>query len=143
MDNKAQASRAAQNTIKKAVTTTILVAMATGCAGPNQAGYGASWQPVVDVRPEQQAAYTADLAQCQAYATQVMSSQQAAMTGALAGAVLGALLGAAAGGNNKFNSRVAGVGAISGGVGAAAEAEGGQRGIIRRCLMGRGYSVLN
>lgn len=143
MKHKTKPARPVRALAAKAVTTTIAVAMAAGCAGPNQGGYGASWQPVVDVRPDQQVAYANDLSQCQNYATQVMNSQQAAMTGALAGAVFGALLGAAAGGNGRFNTRVAGVGALSGGVGAAAEAEGGQRGIIRRCLIGRGYSVLN
>lgn len=54
----------------------------------------------------------------------------------MAGAIFGVLLGAVAGGNNRFNGRMAGVGA-------AASAEGGQRGIISRCLAGRGYSVLN
>ena len=39
--------------------------------------------------------------------------------------------------------QMAGVGAVSAGASAAAEAEGGQRGIIRRCLAGRGHQVLN
>lgn len=112
-----------------------------GCAGP---GYGAQWTPVVDVPPERsQAYYSTDLPACQQYATQVMNSQQGAAAGAIAGALFGALLGAAAGGNGRFNSQMAGVGALSGGASAAAGAEGGQRGIIRRCLLGRGYNVLN
>jgi outer membrane lipoprotein SlyB len=117
-----------------------LAMLVVGCAGP---GYGSQWQPVVDVRPDQQGNYPNDLFECQQYATRVMNAQQGAAAGAVAGAIFGALLGAAAGGNGRFNSRMAGVGALSGGVGAAGEAEGGQRGIIRRCLAGRGYSVLN
>lgn len=119
----------------------LALAMLAGCA-TNQ-GYGASWVPVVDVRPQQQMQYAADLADCQRYAGQVMSANDAAVGGAIAGAIFGALLGAAAGGNSRFNSQMAGVGALSGGVSAAAAAEGGQRGIISRCLAGRGYSVLN
>lgn len=115
-----------------------------GCAAPaGHRGYGSSWEPVVDVRAHQQAQYHSDLADCQAHATKVMAAHEAAIGGAVAGAVFGALLGAAAGGNSKFNTRMAGVGALGAGVSAAAAAEGGQRGIISRCLAGRGYSVLN
>jgi len=126
--------------MKSIAVTAALAVFVAGCAG---AGYGSQWQPVVDVRPDQQASYPNDLSQCQQYATRVMNAQQGAAAGAVAGAIFGALLGAAAGGNGRFNSQMAGVGALSGGVGAAAEAEGGQRGIIRRCLAGRGYSVLS
>lgn len=127
---------------QRLVPTVLALIMLAGCAGPNS-GYGARWEPVVDVRPGQQASYPTDLAECQAHATRVMDAQQAAVSGALAGAIFGALLGAAAGGNGRFNSRMAGVGALSGAAGAAGAAEGGQRGIISRCLAGRGYSVLN
>jgi outer membrane lipoprotein SlyB len=120
----------------------LAVAMLAGCATQNR-GYGARWEPVVDVRASQQAQYPTDLAECQAHATKVMSAEEGAVAGAIGGAVFGALLGAAAGGNGRFNSRMAGVGAVSGAAGAAGRAEGGQRGIISRCLAGRGYSVLN
>jgi uncharacterized protein YcfJ len=127
------------------VTTLAAVAMLASCAtAPGSgSGYGAGWEPVVDVRAAQMEQYPADLAACQAHATRVMSAADAAVAGAVVGAIFGALLGAAAGGNSRFNREMAGVGALSGGVGAAASAEGGQRGIISRCLAGRGYSVLN
>lgn len=126
--------------MKKPTIVLAVIVMLQGCAGP---GYGAKWEPVVDVRPEQQASYSNDLAQCQQYATRVIDAQQGAVAGAIVGALLGAALGAAAGGNGRFNGQMAGVGAISGGASTAAAAEGGQRGIISRCLAGRGYSVLN
>jgi hypothetical protein len=133
-----------RKSMKKLIAALVAASFVVGCAAPNQGGYGASWVPVVDVPPQRQSQYQAvDLPQCQQYATQVMNAQQAAVNGAVAGAIFGALLGAAAGGNSRFNSRMASVGALSGGVGAAAQAEGGQRGIIRRCLLGRGYNVLN
>lgn len=97
----------------------------------------------MDVRAHQQAQYHTDLAECQAHAQKVIAAHEAAVGGAVAGAIFGALLGAAAGGNSRFNTRMAGVGALSGAAGAAVSAEGGQRGIISRCLAGRGYSVLN
>ena len=121
----------------------IIIAATLGAGCANTRGYGAHWEPVVDVRAHQQTQYPTDLAECQAHATKVLAAHEAAVGGAVAGAIFGALLGAAAGGNSKFNSQLAGVGALTAGAGAAASAEGGQRGIISRCLSGRGYSVLN
>jgi uncharacterized protein YcfJ len=125
------------------IASCLTLALLGGCAAGPHGGSGAQWVPVVDVRPFQQAQYPTDLYQCQQYANQVLSAQQAAVQGAVAGAIFGALLGAAAGGNGRFNGRMAGIGALSGAAGAAGAAEGGQRGIISRCLAGRGYSVLN
>lgn len=124
----------------KIASGALALAILAGCAA--NGGTGAQWQPVVDIKPSQ-TNYYADLADCQRLATQVMSAGQSAAAGAVAGALFGALLGAAAGGNSRFNGQMAGVGALSGGAGAAASAEGGQRGIISRCLAGRGYAVLN
>lgn len=128
--------------MKRNIAGALVLSVLAGCAS-HGGGYGANWEPVVDVRQHQQASYPNDLADCQVHATKVMDAQSAAVGGAIAGAIFGALLGAAAGGNSHFNGQMAGVGALSGGVGAAAAAEGGQRGIISRCLAGRGYSVLN
>lgn len=130
--------------MKRTAVGALALCMIGGCA--NQAGhrgYGSNWEPVVDVRPHQQAQYQTDLYECQQHASKVMSAADGAVAGAVAGAIFGALLGAAAGGNSRFNSQMAGVGALSGAAGAAGAAEGGQRGIISRCLAGRGYSVLN
>ena len=55
--------------------------------------------------------------------------------------MLGGLLAAAAGkGYSRTNS--AQVGAVTGAVSAGAQGETGLRNIIRRCLAGRGYKVL-
>jgi hypothetical protein len=131
--------------MKRAIASTTILAMLAGCATQQTGhrGYGAGWEPVVDIRPHQQASYPNDLRECQAHAAKVISADEAAAQAAVAGAIFGALLGAAAGGNSRFNSRMAGVGAVSAGAGGAAQAEGGQRGITRNCLMGRGYTVLN
>ena len=126
------------------LSITVASALCVGCAAPSgHRGFGANWEPVIDVRADQRERYSADLVDCQAHATKVMSAHEAAVGGAVAGAILGALLGAAAGGNSKFNSHMAGVGGLGAGVSAAAAAEGGQRGIISRCMTGRGYTVLN
>lgn len=100
---------------------------------------GAHYNPVVD-RPGPN--YAVDLEECQAHSRKVLSAAEAGAGGALAGALLGAIFMAAVGGNNRERQIGAITGAFSGGLSAAADAEGGQRGIITRCLSGRGYSVL-
>jgi len=123
-----------------AAATALAVAIATiGATGCATRGTGANYSPIVD-RPGP--AYMQDLADCQAHATKVMDAAQGAAAGAVAGAIFGALLAAAAGGGGRYQQQVAGVGALSGAASAAGSAEGGQRGIITRCLTGRGYNVL-
>lgn len=118
----------------KAMTMTLILALLAGCA--TSQGYGSGYRPIVD-RPGPN--YAVDLSECQAYADQVMSASEGAVAGAVAGALFGALVMAAVGGSSHDG---AWVGALSGGSKAAADAEGGQRGIITRCLTGRGYNVL-
>jgi outer membrane lipoprotein SlyB len=111
--------------------------LATGCATTNR-GSGANYNPIVD---RANASYNQDLQECQAHATKVMSAGDGAMAGAIGGALIGALFSAAVGGGRYQNNYIA-TGALSGGLSAASSAEGGQRGIITRCLTGRGHNVL-
>lgn len=82
-----------------------------------------------------------DLIECRQFASQTIGAAERAAAGAAAGAILGALLAAAAGVKYDRGS-VARVGALSGALGGATEGETDQRNIIRRCLGGRGYLVL-
>lgn len=113
----------------------IVATVLSGCATSNR-GTGANYNPIVD-RPGVN--YAQDLVECQAHATQVLSAQESAVNGAVAGAIFGALVMAAVGGSSRDG---AWIGALSGSTSAAANSEGGQRGIITRCLSGRGYMVL-
>lgn len=107
----------------------------TGCAAT-----GENYRPIVDTK-NASGNYENDLRECQQFATQTAGAGQSAATGAVAGAVFGALLAAAAGGGYS-RSNSAAVGGITGGVAAGAGGETNQRNIIRRCLAGRGYNVL-
>ena len=113
-----------------------VVISVSGCANT-----GANYRPVVDNKGVDLNRYEVDLQECQAYANQTASAGQSAAAGAAAGAVLGAVLAAAAG-KNYSRTSTARVGAVTGAVGAGAEGENNQRNIIRRCLAGRGYKVL-
>lgn len=123
----------------------VLSVFASGCATQSHGfqGAGAGWEPVIDVRPEQQGRYRQDVYECQMHATKVMDAATTAAQGAVAGALFGALLGAAAGGKSYQNRQLAGVGALTAGTHAGVAGEVNQRSITRNCLIGRGYAPLN
>lgn len=125
-----------RKSIHKPLIGFLLVSVISGCANT-----GAAYRPVVDTKGVDLNRYEADLGECQQFANQTASAGQAAAAGAAAGAVFGALLAAAAGGGNSKKS-TAGVGALTGAAGAAGQGETNQRDVIRRCLAGRGYKVL-
>jgi uncharacterized protein YcfJ len=106
----------------------------SGCAGAN-------YRPLVDTKGVDMNQYESNLRECQQYATQVAGAGENAATGAVAGAVLGALLAGLAG-KNYDRGATARVGALSGAVSAGAQGEQDQRNVIRNCMNGRGYRVL-
>ncbi len=114
----------------KTIASIAVVLMLAGCATS-----GANYRPVVDLHNRDATKYQTDLSQCQNYATQ----RADAATGAVVGAVAGALLMAALGGRGSDNRQ----GAIIGGLAGAGGANETQETIVKRCLAGRGYSVLN
>ena len=102
---------------------------------------GASYRPMVDTRGVDMNRYETDLRDCQQYASQVAGAGEGAAVGAAVGAGLGYLLGRVAG--SRYNAPASGrVGAVAGAFSGGAEGEMSQRDVIRRCMSGRGYSVL-
>ena len=120
-------------------TTAIILSAAilAGCAHT-----GAHYAPLVDQRTAG-GNYSHDLAECQSYATQRAGATEGAVAGAVFGALLGVALLAVGGGRGGWGNEAAAVGAVAGGLQGAAAGEGTQRDIIKRCMAGRGYSVLN
>lgn len=82
--------------------------------------------------------YNRDLVECQQFANQRMSALQGAAAGAVLGAILGHVL-APRGFESSWQRR----GAIAGGLGGAAGTNDTQESIIKNCMSGRGYKVLN
>ena len=111
-------------------------AMLTGCATS-----GAHYSPMIDARSNG-GNYPNDMAECQSYAKQQAGAGATAAAGAIVGALVGVAFMALAGGKG-YRNEAAGIGALTGGLQGAAVGEGSQRDIIRRCLAGRGYTVLN
>lgn len=102
---------------------------------------GANYRPMVDSRNVDMNKYEGDVRDCQQYASQVAGAGTGAAVGAGIGAILGFALAAAAG-RRYDRDATARVGALAGGVSGGAEGEQDQRNVIRRCMAGRGYSVL-
>ena len=86
-------------------------------------------------------AYNNDLFECRQYAGQINAGSDA-LSGAIAGAIVGALVGAAID-NGDTAKRTGGYGAIVGGVEAGGDAVQTQETVVKKCLTGRGYKVLN
>jgi len=98
-------------------------------------------KPIVDMQGVNVVAYEADLSDCRMYADEVQIGQQTAV-GTVAGAAVGTVFGAIIG-DSGTAQRGAGVGAVSGGVRGVSGGLSEREQVIRRCLMGRGYRVLN
>ena len=98
-------------------------------------------QPIIDTKGVDMAMYEVDLSECRAYADEVQVGRRAA-TGAVAGAVVGGVIGAAVG-NSDTAQRGAGVGAASGTLSGVGRGIQERQQVVRNCLAGRGYRVLN
>ena len=103
----------------------------TGCSGATG--------PIIDTKGVDMAHYQTDLAECESYATQV-STGTAVGKGAAGGAAVGAAIGAIAGGGAGTG---AGIGAVTGGAQSARISDREKADVVRNCLRGRGYRVLN
>lgn len=121
---------------KLLVLSSIVVAVTVGCAGANV-------RPLVDMKGVNEAAYEKDLSDCQAYAQQQSGMGETAAKGGGAGAVVGGLLVLVTGGNASGIAQAAGAGAVIGAAGGAFTGNQAQEAVVKRCLSGRGYKVLN
>jgi outer membrane lipoprotein SlyB len=102
----------------------------------------AAYRPLVDMRDvTDRGQFERDLADCQNFAAPVSPGASAGV-GALFGAMLGAALGAAVG-DHQLAVDAARFGAVEGAVAGGAGAAGTQVQIVRNCMSGRGYIVLN
>ena len=97
--------------------------------------------PVIDTKGVDMSNYKAELSECELYAEQISMGEEAAI-GAGIGAALGWAISAVAGGGYD-NDTSAAVGAVTGGASGMGDAAQEKSTIIKNCLRGRGYRVLN
>lgn len=122
----------------KVIAVVLIVSLLVGCANT-----GASYRPLVDLRNQTESQYQTDLQECQYHAKKVLGTGETAAAGAVTGALVGAAVASLFGGSRKSRNDSSMYGALAGAGSGAAKAENEQRTIIRRCLAGRGYNVLN
>ncbi len=96
---------------------------------------------IVDKQNVDEAQYQRDLSDCRAIADQVGTGRDAA-EGAVGGALIGGVLGAIFG-NPGTAGRMAGGGAVVGAAGKAGDAQQEKEQVLKNCMRGRGYRVLN
>ena len=119
--------------MKLAISVCLIVSL-TACAG-------SSYRPLVDTVGQDMSRYESDLKACQEFSDQVAGAGNQAVVGAVIGALLSVGV-AAIGGSGYSKGRSAGAGALLGGATGAGSGETDQRDVIRRCMSGRGYRVL-
>ncbi len=94
--------------------------------------------PIIDTKGVDMAKYEKDLAECREYAKNVSVGE-----GAAKGAAVGAVVGAVAGAISGNADRGAGYGGISGATQSGLGNKREQENVVKRCVAGRGYKVLN
>lgn len=119
--------------LTRSICAALVTVLLCGCATR-----GAGYVPLVDLQNRPDGKYAQDLADCQGFAKQRAYAQDALAVGAIVGGILGAVLMP-----RGLRNEGAAFGAAVGGLGAADGAHNTQESIIKRCLAGRGYNVLN
>lgn len=121
-----------------AVVVTVCAVALSGCAGRHRSDD----RVIVDTQGVDRNLYYQDLEDCQRYADDVDVGRRTA-GGVVAGAVIGGAVGAIATGSSRTATRAAGVGGVVGGVKGANSGARERDRVVKNCLVGRGYRVLN
>ncbi|MBV1931109.1 MAG: glycine zipper family protein [Porticoccaceae bacterium] len=104
-------------------------------------GQRAGGDIIIDTKNIDMGAYYQDLHECRNYAAQVNVGQKVAtktITGAVVGGAIGAIVG-----DSGSAARAAGVGGVLGAVKGTGQGYHEKQRVVRNCLSGRGYRVLN
>lgn len=130
--------------MKRLASIAVVTLLATSCATtPTDSAHRVSYRPVIDTQEVDLNKMDVDMRNCARFTGQRMSAGQGAATGAVVGGLLGGVLMTAITGNSDFVGRGMAAGAVGGALGGASEAHGTQKQIMRRCMTGRGYTVLD
>jgi len=116
------------------VLSSVIILSLSGCASTNRI--------VIDKKNTDMVAYEQDLAECRVYADEAGGAGAAAAKGAVGGAIVGGAIGAVLG-NKRTSEKLAGAAAISGAARGARKGKAEKIQIVKNCLAGRGYRVLN
>ena len=125
----------------KLPTLAIIGMLSVGCA--STPGPDVTYRPVIDTEGVDLNEMSSDMRSCNQFTKERLSAGQGAARGAVAGGILGGVIMTAVTGNSDHLGRGIAVGALGGAASGASDARQTQKGIMRRCMSGRGYTVLD
>lgn len=125
--------------IKEQWVIVVVLGLLTACSSPSSIPGNSG--VIVDTKNTNMANYEVDLKECETYAGQVPTAERTA-TGAVSGAVVGGAIGGIRGGSDRAVTD-AGVGAVLGGTAGVASSVREMDRVVKNCMRGRGYRVLN
>lgn len=123
---------ALDTTMKCLLLTAVLLSAIAACTTTREI--------IIDEKGVNMNRYDNDLAECESYAEQVATGKKA-VRGAGSGAVIGGAVGGVI--RSRGVGEGAAVGAIGGGAKGLDQGEREQVRVVKNCLRGRGYRVLN
>ena len=116
--------------------------LVSGCIATQSGSiFNASGQPIVDTNGLNMAEYELDLQECSTFSEDISTGKSIAK-GAVTGAAVGAVIEAITDDVRSRRDAIE-VGAVSGGAKSGIRAVREKEQVVRRCLRGRGYKVLN
>jgi len=120
-------------TLKYSIGLVVVLLSIAGCTTTDEI--------IIDKKGVNMSRYEQDLAECRGYSSEVKTGEKGAR-GAASGAVVGGAIGAIVDGTEGAG-RGAGVGAVTGGAKGISQGERQEVQVVKRCLSGRGYRILN
>jgi len=129
----------------KGILIGLVIIALSGCSHHHNSRHGSNYSGgsniIIDTKGVDMQYYQQDLQECQGFATQVSVAGKATKT-AVGGAVVGGVVGAIVG-DSGTAKKGAGVGAVTGAVKGTSSGYRERRQVVKNCLRGRGYRVLN
>jgi outer membrane lipoprotein SlyB len=129
----------------KGILIGLVIIVLPGCSHHHHSRHGSNYSGgsniIIDIKGVDMQYYQQDLQECQGFATQVPVAGKATKT-AVGGAVVGGVVGVIVG-DSGTAKKGAGVGAVTGAVKGTSSGYRERRQVVKNCLRGRGYRVLN
>ena len=126
--------------MKRFVATLLFITL-SGCVSHTSSSIFEGSKPIIDTKGVNMTQYEIDLEECSKFSEDISTGKSIAK-GATTGAAVGAIIEAITD-DSKSRRDALEVGAVSGGTQSGIRAVREKEQIIRRCLRGRGYKVLN
>ena len=129
------------NTSRFFILFSLLILSISGCVANSSSSIFESSQPIIDTKGVNMAQYENDLEECSNFSEDISTGKSIAK-GAVTGGAVGAVIEAITDDERSWGDTFE-VGAVSGGAKSGIRAVREKEQLVRRCLRGRGYKVLN